>query len=573
MRTDEWILAIIRLLLGVCYLTTFFRPDSTPALPLHKFLLASYLAYALCIPLILLWRSRLSPFAHAAIHFTDILWVTQLTLLIQWPIMGLALFCFVIASSTLRWGFWEALLTLVSYFALIAAGFYLHNPQLVLHWISQNGSVLIPEALLYFCLAFMGGLLAESKAVRSESASMARITELLRSESGLEAAVGSVSSEGCQVYAATQVVVVIHERSRNRSMMFRAVGSQPGIQACELDAAQQQNYQFPKPGTSVRMAIRRHSMPRRFRCHLFSEDRLRRSKVCGEFPGGFLAAHPFHRMLASALEIKDDYAVHVYVIDPAAFSGGCAGLRSLHYSMRKINPVIYDLFLVGRLKYKAQAIAGARIARELHDGAIQSLSCINMQLEELRMQTGAIFAQDTDPFARIQESIRDQIASLRDLTQQLRSQGIDSGSLLQFLAGMATKFECEYGIATQFIPETDEVQLPPKICMEVVRIVQESLVNIRKHSHAKEAHVIFSRQNGNFLLRIIDNGRGFGFSGSRTQEELRATGSGPVVLMERVQSIGGSICIESEEGAGTCLEIVFPARKPLVEDYAGFSVN
>jgi signal transduction histidine kinase len=573
MRTDEWILAILRLLLGVCFLTAFFRPDSTPALPINKFLLASYLAYALFIPLILFWRPRLSPLAHAAIHFIDILWVTQLTPLIQWPTMGLVLFCYVIASSVLRWGFWEAQLTLASYFVLTTAGFYLHNPQLLLHWVSQHGLVLFPEALLYFCLAFMGGLLAESKAARSESASIARIAEWLRSETGLETAVGRVSSEGCQVYAATQVVVVIHERGRNRSMMFRAVGSQSDIQACELDAAQQQYYQFPKPGTSVRMAMKRHSMPRRFRCHLLAEDRLQRSKICGEFPVGFLAAHPFHRMLASAIEFKNDYAVHVYVLDPAAFSGGCAGLRSLHYSMLQINPVIHDLFLVGRLKNKAQAIASARVARELHDGVIQSLSCISMQLEELRIQTGSAFARDTDHFARIQESIHNEIASLRDLTQQLRSQGIDSGSLLQFLAGMATKFECEHGIATQFIPETDEVQLPPKTCMEVVRIVQESLVNIRKHSNAKEAHVILSRQNGNFLLRIIDNGRGFGFSGSRTQEELLAAGIGPVVLMERVQSIGGSICIESEEGAGTCLEIIFPARKPLVEDYAEFSVN
>jgi len=252
-----------------------------------------------------------------------------------------------------------------------------------------------------------------------------------------------------------------------------------------------------------------------------------------------------------------------------------AGLRSLHHSTRQLNPVIHDLFLVGRLKSKAQALASAQVARELHDGVIQSLSCISMQLEELRIQTCSAFAQGTDPLARIQESIREEIASLRDLTQQLRSREIDSGSLLNFLAGMAAKFECEHGIATQFIPEMDEVQLPPQICMEMVRIVQEALVNIRKHSHAKEAHVTLSRQNGNFMLRIIDDGCGFRFSGRRSHEELLAAGTGPVILMERVKSIGGSLCIESEKGTGTCLEITFPARKLVVDftEYAGFSQN
>jgi signal transduction histidine kinase len=242
-----------------------------------------------------------------------------------------------------------------------------------------------------------------------------------------------------------------------------------------------------------------------------------------------------------------------------AHFGGFAGLRSLHHAVREVNPAIYDRFLVGQLKTRAKAIASSQVARELHDGVIQSLSSIHMQLEALRLRAGAVFAEGEDPLVRMQQSVQTEISALRDFTQQLRALEIDSSQLLGYIAGMALKFVCEHGIATRFVPEVDEVRVGTRVCTEVARIVQEALVNIRKHSQAREAKIHLGRKNGHYLLTIRDDGRGFGFSGRRTHEELQAVGQGPIILMERVRAIGGQVCIESAEGAGTCLEITFPA--------------
>jgi signal transduction histidine kinase len=182
---------------------------------------------------------------------------------------------------------------------------------------------------------------------------------------------------------------------------------------------------------------------------------------------------------------------------------------------------------------------------------------MDLQLEELRNRVGEAYAQGTDPISRIQESMRSEIAALRDFTQQLRSVLIDSSRLLGYLAGLAAKFQVERGIVTRFVSDVEEVDLPPEICGEVARIAQEALVNVRKHSNASEALIRFGRRNGGWVLGVIDNGRGFGFSGRLSHRELQSSGKGPTVIMERARAINGEVSIESYESGGCCLEVVF----------------
>jgi signal transduction histidine kinase len=557
-RADEWILGIMRLLLGLCYLGALVRPGSVDEFSTFKTLVIIYLTYGLLVLLLLQSRPQLSPYSHIAIHGMDIVWATQLATLSHWPEMAFVLFFFIIVGSVFRWGFWEAQLTLASYFVFWVLSCYLHDPGHLAQEFSQSALVQVPEALLYFGLTCTAGLLAEAKSARSESQSISGIIENLRTESGLERAISGVCSEGRRLFGATQVLVVTQDLDRNRTTLYRAIRSQSEVQIRELGAAEQSLYCFPEPGESMRLSIGRPPA-NQFRCHTLADRKVKPSTLRPDILPGFLSAHPFRRLLTSALAFNNDWTIRVFIVDPIAHFGGLAGLRSLHYSMREVNPAIYDRFLVGRLKIRASAIAKKQVARELHDGVIQSLSCINLQLEALRQNKSMALPEDADPLANIQHAVQQEISSLRDFTQQLRSLEIDSSRLLSYIAGMAVKFECEHGIATEFIPELEEVRVTPRICGEVARIIQEALVNIRKHSQAQSAKVGLSRQNGQYRLTIKDDGCGFGFSGRRSQEELQAWGHGPSVIMERVGAIGGSLCIESTEGGGTCLEITFPA--------------
>jgi len=85
-------------------------------------------------------------------------------------------------------------------------------------------------------------------------------------------------------------------------------------------------------------------------------------------------------------------------------------------------------------------------------------------------------------------------------------------------------------------------------------------VNVRKHSGARHVLVRFAAQDGTWRLVIDDDGHGFDFSGRLSQAELDAARKGPLVIKERVRSIGGELAIESHPGQGTRLEITLPQK-------------
>jgi two-component system nitrate/nitrite sensor histidine kinase NarX len=159
---------------------------------------------------------------------------------------------------------------------------------------------------------------------------------------------------------------------------------------------------------------------------------------------------------------------------------------------------------------------------------------------------------------RIQEMLREQVFDLRTLMQQMRP--VSPAELLDRLADAVERFRRDTGIAAEFVSGLDEVELSPRFCRELVRITQEALANVRKHSGAQHVLVRFGSDNGTWMLAVEDNGRGFQFSGRKSLPELDATRTGPAVIKERVRILGGNLEIESLPGQGTRLEVTFPRK-------------
>jgi signal transduction histidine kinase len=89
--------------------------------------------------------------------------------------------------------------------------------------------------------------------------------------------------------------------------------------------------------------------------------------------------------------------------------------------------------------------------------------------------------------AQIQKGIQEEISALREFTHQLHTLEIDSDHLLGYLSNLAAKFACENGISAKFVCDVEEAPLRPRVCGELARIMQEALVNVRKHSGAAMA--------------------------------------------------------------------------------------
>ena len=206
---------------------------------------------------------------------------------------------------------------------------------------------------------------------------------------------------------------------------------------------------------------------------------------------------------------------------------------------------------------QAKTMDRALVARELHDGAIQSLIGLEVHVDVLRRKApeGSPTAEE---LARIQQLLRQEVVNLRELMQQMKPLDLGPEQLLDVLAESVDRFRRETGISASFVSDLQNVSLPPRVCQELARITREALVNVRKHSGAENVVVRFGRLEGGFQLVIDDDGHGFDFKGRLSQAELDAARKGPVIIKERVRSVGGELTVESTKGRGARLEITLP---------------
>lgn len=209
-------------------------------------------------------------------------------------------------------------------------------------------------------------------------------------------------------------------------------------------------------------------------------------------------------------------------------------------------------YLAEQHKLLRAELERASVARELHDNVLQSLLGLQIRLHVLSGSHEGSVARD---LREIQHILLDEALKLREFMQQIKPLDVDGESLRPYLMERTQRFERETGIRTHFVSDSSIVDIERSTCGIVVRIAHEALANIRKHSCATDVGVHFDRKDGHWQLAIQDNGVGFPFSGKFSQSELKASGRGPLVIIECVASIGGELTLESMAGRGSRLEI------------------
>jgi signal transduction histidine kinase len=219
-------------------------------------------------------------------------------------------------------------------------------------------------------------------------------------------------------------------------------------------------------------------------------------------------------------------------------------------------------FLLGYLAERDKQLRAdaerTRVARELHDGTIQSLLGIELKMEALRRTPDRGVAAIHQELSEVQQLLRSEILSLRELMQTLRPIELDSVEQLpDALAAMVRRFERDTGISARFVATGSRPHLPPATAVELVRIVQEALVNVRKHSRARNVLVRLAAQNGSCNLVIEDDGCGFDFDGRLSARELDERRTGPAIIKERARIAGAQLAVDSTRGAGARVELAF----------------
>jgi PAS domain S-box-containing protein len=211
-------------------------------------------------------------------------------------------------------------------------------------------------------------------------------------------------------------------------------------------------------------------------------------------------------------------------------------------------------------KVQAALEERAGLARELHDSIDQSLAAAQLQAEiahELvdRGEIAAVHAT----LSRLVEITQSGHIDIRQYLLGARTLLKPGQDVFVALQQFVRQFSRDFGPVTELViaPEIKERGLDSRAEVQLIRIVQEALANVRKHAHASAAQVVFSLQDDRIQVRIEDDGVGFDVARLFRVEGPRF---GLRSMRERAEAIGGTFQILSTPGRGTRVVVEVPYK-------------
>jgi signal transduction histidine kinase len=559
----ERILSTARVVLALTSVLAFQYNSGRFQYPnLINALLLLYCAHSLALMGTLWFRTKSEFRPSALVHATDLLWPTVISLVTNGPSSPFFLyFVFAILGAAFRWGLRESLLTVVAALAAIIADAKILTlrPMARLFESHFDANVFVVRAVYMVILAFLVGSLAESeKQRRTEALSIAQISSEVRVDAGLKGTLQAVLHQVLKLFGARQLVLVAGDPGSHRANLWRVERLESGdvvFSWGHLDPDEWRQYAFELPEPEAAAAWRRRNDRSAI---LLDREGNRVRGTRSVLPAGFSARHSSDLLLCVGIPAMSDISARLFLFEPRLGGRADEQLRFLQYLTHQISPAIYNVYILRRLRSRAASVERGRVARELHDGVVQSLHAIAFRLYALRTSSMVHSHECAQELLDIQELVQNETTSLRTLIHQLKPVDFDPRHLVDFLAGVIERYRYETGIEAKFVCDLADVTLRPQACREVAGIVQEALANVLKHSGAENVLVRLSGESGMWILSIEDDGRGFAFSGKLSQAELEKIRGGPLIIKERVRSLAGELTIESKPGQGARLVITFP---------------
>ncbi len=287
---------------------------------------------------------------------------------------------------------------------------------------------------------------------------------------------------------------------------------------------------------------------------VYVEDDLRR---CGEIVGRPFFADEKAQMIAVPLRYRDRVVglYNLFVDDPQSIAA--EGVRELLTSIgRHLGTAIEKARLDAESNRLSILDERSRLGHELHDSLAQTLASLRFQVrvldETLHQGDESAVWQELE---RVENSLDEAYAELRALIAQFRAP-IGARGLVPAIEEAVNRFRRETGVHILLQNEWEGIHFPAETEMQIIRIVQESLNNIRKHANAQTVRVMLgSEEDAGFRVLVEDDGAGFG---TPAGEGPPGEHIGLSIMQDRARQLGGELRIESEPGEGTRVLLSFP---------------
>jgi len=208
-------------------------------------------------------------------------------------------------------------------------------------------------------------------------------------------------------------------------------------------------------------------------------------------------------------------------------------------------PVIENIRLVDRLASDAAEVERQRIARDIHDSVIQPYIGLQIGLTAIAQKLEAGDTNAIDDIKRLNEQIGAVVANLRSYMLGLKISGEHENILVPSVRRFAATFAETTGIAVQ-VEAAGDMRMNDRLAAEVFQMVTEGLSNIRRHTHAMQANIVFGHRDNHLLLRIEDQG----INGAVPARFV------PGSISERAWTLGGRVRVDQHEhGSAVIVEI------------------
>ena len=248
----------------------------------------------------------------------------------------------------------------------------------------------------------------------------------------------------------------------------------------------------------------------------------------------------------------------VFFLDPHHLTADEATVAEIVAAL--VVTTLEQQLVVNQLQVAASAEARLRVARDLHDGVVQSLAGVALHLhmlerlmEEDPEQARASLREISRTVLDDQRELRSYIAELRP-AQETTSQ---ERSLSARIQAAAARIERERSIRMEVVFDPHLDAISPGMQTEAYHVVREAMSNAAKHAQATKISVAVGLRGDRVVASIVDDGEGFPFHGRFDLEALEELRRGPLTLKERVRALAGNLILDTGPN-GSSLQIVLP---------------
>lgn len=284
---------------------------------------------------------------------------------------------------------------------------------------------------------------------------------------------------------------------------------------------------------------------------------LRKPVLMGSVTGESASAPAFGALMAAPLVVEGRPALGaLFVANRRAKTFSGRQLSLLQTLAGQLAMVVQNYDQVAELEYKTLIEERTRLAREIHDGLAQTLGFLKLKAAQM---INYLDHHELDALRQTMqttyESLAEAYLDARQAIDGLRISSLDAG-LAGWLRQTVKEFKDYSELEVELCEPVANVELPPEVHAQLIRIVQEALSNVRKHAQARRVWVSCQVNEGALIVEVKDDGRGF-----CPEEVPGPSHHGLRGMRERADLIGADFQIVGGPQVGTTVVVRLPVHQ------------